>query len=63
MRQALDQSADVGAKPGAYAHKPKIPKLQMTQDRCMRMIGKCHRTTNVDFLYEDFSILKVVGYY
>jgi hypothetical protein len=26
------------------------------------MTGKCHRTTNVDFLYADFSVLKMDEY-
>jgi hypothetical protein len=52
----------VGANPGAYAHKPKIQKLQMAQSRCVRMTGRYPRTTNVNSLYADFPVLKMDEY-
>lgn len=35
----------------------------MTQNRCLRMAGKHPRTTSVNFLYADLSVLKLDEYF
>jgi hypothetical protein len=50
-----------GCEAWAYTYKSKIQKLQMVQNKCLRIIRK-YLITNGNVLHTDFSVLKLDEY-
>jgi hypothetical protein len=48
-----------GCEVWVYIHKSKIPKLQRMENRRLTMAGKYSGISNVNFLYAEFTVLKL----